>query len=214
MANDETPGARRGSRASRLWTWAALVLVAIVLAGLIRGLVFQVFEIPSTSMQPTLTPGDRIAVWRPASFAEPRRGDVVVIDGRGSFLGGTPPTGTDTALGWFGLGNSDVYYVKRVIGIGGDTVECCSPEGQLIRNGEALAEPYLADPGEPASDLAFSVEVPEGRVWLMGDNRNDSDDSRALLGAPGGGMIPEARIIGRATMILWPRTQGAPDSLP
>lgn len=213
MPPPETPGEIRGSRAFRFTRIVAFVLTALLLAGLIRGLVFQVFEIPSDSMEPTLKPGERILVWRPAAMNPPRRGDVVVIDGRGSFLGGNPPGGADIVMGWFGLGNSDVYFVKRVIGVGGDTVACCDEQERLTINGKPLKEPYLAEPEAPASAQEFKSLVPAGHVWVMGDNRNDSADSRSLLGAPGGGMIPDDRVVGRVTMVAWPR-QGTPDQLP
>ena len=96
---------------------------------------------------------------------------------------------------WFGVGPRDVYYVKRILAVGGDTLECCDAEGRLLLNGEPLEEPYVPH-GMRASDTDFAIEVPAGRVWMMGDNRADSTDSRALLGRPGGGMIPVDRILG------------------
>jgi signal peptidase I len=174
-----------------------LVVAALLLAGLIRGLGVQSFLVPSASMAPALEPGDRIlAVRAPALLGQVERGDVVVLDGRGSFVGGLPPDALEQAGAWFGIGPRDVYYVKRVIGTGGDTVQCCDADGRLLVNGEPLDEPYLHDQDRSASGVDFAVHVPEGRVWVLGDNRYDSTDSRDLLGRPGGGMIREERLIG------------------
>ncbi|OFL64926.1 MULTISPECIES: signal peptidase I [unclassified Brevibacterium] len=175
---------------------AWLAIAALLLAGILRGFVVQRFTIPSESMEPALQPGQKITVWRmPALSAGIERGDVVVFDGRGSMLPGTGPGGVQNIASWFGIGPKDVFYVKRVIGTGGDEVVCC--EGKhLTVNGEVLKEPYLKDQSGSASDIEFHVRVPEGRVWLMGDNRHNSTDSRNLLGRPGGGMVPLKRIIG------------------
>lgn len=148
-------------------------------------------------MSPALEPGDRIVALRaPALLGTVDRGDIVVIDGRGSFIGSLPPDMFAQLGAWFGIGPRDVYYVKRVIGVGGDTVQCCDDDGRLLVNGDPLEEPYLADRTAAASGTEFAVEVPADRLWLLGDNRYDSTDSRDLLGRPGGGMIREERLIG------------------
>jgi len=177
-----------------------VVLVALVAAGLVRGVGVQTFSIPSASMTPTLAPGDRVVALRAAALLDTvERGDVVVFDGRGSFIGSLPPDMFAQLGAWFGIGPRDVYYVKRVIGIGGDTVQCCDDAGRLLVNDRPIDEPYLAEPSRAASGTEFAVEVPPDRFWMMGDNRYDSTDSRALLGRPGGGMIREERIIGTVT---------------
>jgi signal peptidase I len=104
---------------------------------------------------------------------------------------------------WIGLSGGDNTYIKRVIGLPGDHVICCDAGGKLTVNGQPVAEPYLYE-GDAPSQLKFSVIVPPGRLWLMGDHRSQSADSRSLLGAPGGGMVPLDRVIGRPVQIIWP----------
>jgi len=192
------------------WRFVLLALVlAVAISGLVRSLWLDVYYIPSESMEPLLGTGDRILVSRTAYAAEPiRRGDVVVFDGRGSFAplsSGKGPLvdAVSAASQWFGLTGSDTTYVKRVIGVAGDHVRCCSADGRLTVNGQPIDEPYVY-PGDEPSKQKFDVVVPEGRLWLMGDHRSRSADSRGLLGAPGGGMVPVERVIGRPVQIVWP----------
>jgi len=192
------------------WRFVLLALVlAVAISGLVRSLWIDVYYIPSESMEPLLGTGDRILVSRTAFTSEPiQRGDVVVFDGRGSFAplssGKGPLVDAIAAAGqWFGLTGSDTTYVKRVIGVPGDHIQCCSSEGRLTVNGQVLEEPYVY-PGDEPSKQKFDVVVPEGRLWLMGDHRSRSADSRGLLGAPGGGMVPFDRVIGRPVQIIWP----------
>jgi len=192
------------------WRFVLLGLVlAVAISGLVRSLWLDVYFIPSASMEPLLRDGDRIVVSRTAFAAEPvRHGDVVVFDGRGSFAplgsGKGPAADFLAAAGhWLGLTGSDTTYVKRVLGLPGDHVVCCDAKNRLTVNGQPVEESFVYEGGAP-SQLKFSVLVPDGRLWLMGDHRSKSADSRSLLGAPGGGMVPLDRVIGRPVQILWP----------
>jgi signal peptidase I len=180
---------------------------------LVRGFLVESFFIPSGSMEPTLEPADRILVNKIGGASSLQRGDLVVFDGTSSFADravGTGPgqdSGVRRVWGWLAsslpihLNESD--YVKRVVGLPGDHVVCCDVRGLLTVNGIAVVEPYLY-PGDRPSDLTFDVTVPVERVWVMGDHRSDSADSRAHLGDPGGGMVRLDDVIGRAGMIYWP----------
>jgi signal peptidase I len=165
-----------------LTLFACLVFLLVL-----NAFVVQPFQIPSGSMEQGLRIGDRVLVNKLAYRfdAQPRRGDVIVFDGTGYF------------------GNAD--YVKRVVGVGGDHVVCCDKEGRIEVNGRAVDESAFLYPGDRASSVPFDVVVPAGRLFVLGDHRSDSSDSRDHLGSPGGGMIPVGDVIGRADWILWPQ---------
>ncbi|WP_432494336.1 signal peptidase I [Kineococcus gypseus] len=197
--------APRGTRA------VAVLAVALLAALLLRSFVVQTFSIPSASMAPTLEAGERVLVWR-VGAQEVRRGDVVVFDGTGTFAPAPPEPATGlaragaavgSALG-FHPGESD--FVKRVVGLPGERITCCDADGRLLVDGEPLDEPYLP-PGEAPSAVRFDVEVPPGRLWVMGDHRGDSVDSRSFLGSPGGGTVAVEDVVGRVVAISWPPTE-------
>ncbi|QRQ80079.1 signal peptidase I [Glutamicibacter protophormiae] len=204
------PEAAITKRRAFYWVWRFAVLAvicALVAVIIIRAFFVDVFSIRSDSMQSTLNPGQAISVDRRAyDDAEPQRGDVIVFDGRGSFLPYARSSVVDDVMGAFKLSGNSHSYVKRVIGVGGDTVECCSADGRITVNGDPIDEPYLFE-GDVPSEMKFSVQVPAGRIWVMGDHRSVSQDSRSLLGASGGGMISLDRVTGRATNIVWPMDQ-------
>lgn len=170
-------------------------LVAVLAWLGLQMLVAQVFTVSAASMEPTLRSGERVVVLRPVLDRDIRPGDVVVADVRGTFVPGTPVRGirAGTVLA---PAPSDAYVVKRVLAGPGDRLACCDAEGRLLLNGQALDEPYLPA-GVAASRDAFDVVVPADRWWLMGDNREVSEDSRAHLGSPGGGTVPRDAVIGR-----------------
>lgn len=179
---DETTNRRRRTTVSAV----TAAVVALVLLGGLRALVAP-YTIPSDSMEPALAVGDLVLAVRPGSH-DVQRGDIVVFDGHGLFT-------RDAA--------EPTYFVKRAIGIGGDRVACAGDGAPVTVNGEPIEEPYLSH-GEAPSREAFDVAVPEGHLFLLGDHRSASEDSRSHLGSPGGGMVPVDRVTGRVERIIWP----------
>lgn len=217
--HDDEPTASRTSGRRRL-SYVALLLVVVLLV--LRAAVLPAFVVPSGSMEPTLLPGDRVLVLRLPGWAgggAVHRGDVVVFDGRRAFLDRTDGTpvqrlGREVAS-FLGIG-AGTDYVKRVVGLPGDRVRCCDASGRLVVDGVPVDEPYLF-PGDRASEVGFDVVVPPGRVWVMGDHRRVSTDSRGYLGAPGGGMVPLDDVVGQVVVRYWPPgragTPGGPGPL-
>ena len=196
----------RAARRRKLRRLQALVVLGLlVLMTTVRGFLFQAFSIPSVSMEPTLHVGDRVLVNKLSyDLGEVQRGQVIVFDGAGSFVPERDGSGlVSRVLGAIGLNNGEDDYVKRVIGLPGDRVACCDTQGRLSVNGVSLDEPYLFPLDLPSRDR-FDVLVPPGRVWVMGDHRSRSADSRAHLADPGGGTVPISKIVGRAVAIVWP----------
>lgn len=186
-------GRSRFALVSRVTDWlpggriSLTLLICLVFLLIVNAFVVQPFQIPSGSMENGLRIGDRVLVNKLAYRfgAEPRRGDVVVFDG----------------TGYFGDGD----YIKRVVGVGGDHVVCCDKEGRIEVNGRSVDESTFLYPGDSPSTVPFKVVVPDGTLFVLGDHRSDSSDSRDHLGSPGGGMIPVSHVVGRADWIVWPQ---------
>ena len=217
VAGDRTRRVRPRQSPARAFLGAVTEVVvvlamALVLSLLIKTFLVQAFFIPSTSMENTLLTGDRVLV----SKLSPRviglqRGDVVVFKDPGGWLPiVSQPDENDgqrllrETLTFVGLypQDSGEHLIKRVIGLPGDTVVCCDAKGRVSVNGVALDETYLF-PGDEPSVKSFSVVVPAGKLWVMGDHRSVSFDSRFHPDLDGG-FVPESAVVGRAFVIVWP----------
>jgi len=207
------PARAKGAKRARSF-WRDLVIIviaALVLTIVLKAFVVQVFAIPSGSMENTLQPGDRVLVNKLVyRFRDIARGDVVVFSGQGSWgPDAPPPPGNPLVRFWDGVTNligisaPGTDYIKRVIGVPGDHVACCDA-GRVTVNGVPLSEQSYVHPGDVPSQVVFSVTVPPGRLWVLGDNRANSDDSRYRRDDPGSGTIPESAVVGRAFVIIWP----------
>lgn len=216
------PGRREGGVGSFFKELPVLVVAALVLALIIKAFLVQAFYIPSQSMENTLEVGDRVLVNKLVYHFRPiKRGDIVVFNGLDSF---TPevqyrePTNpvarlfrsVGAAFGVAPPGEQD--FIKRVVGVPGDNVRCCDAQGRITVNNVPLEEQdylYRSPEGEldEPSETEFEVTVPPGRLWVMGDHRAVSADSRAHLDDPGGGTVPADKVIGRAFVVVWPPSQ-------
>ncbi len=193
-----------------------IVAAALLISFVVKTFLFRSFYIPSESMQNTLMVDDRIIVNElvPDLFAL-EHGDVVVFSDPGGWLPPQEPASPDfvtatldviaTVVG-FGGSDSEDHLVKRVIGLPGDHVVCCNATGQLEVNGMAVKEPYILTSAghEAASGMKFDITVPDKSLWVMGDNRYDSADSRYNQDKPGNGFVPIDKVVGRAIVVSWP----------
>lgn len=190
-----------------------VVGLALLISVTVKSLLVQAFYIPSESMEETLLVDDRVLVNKLVDAPdEIHRGDIVVFRDPGAWLDPVDaPAGPRvwmalrTVLAVVGLAPSadDEDLVKRVIGIGGDRVRCCDEEGRVSVNGVGLDETYLF-PGSAASETAFDVRVPRGSLWMMGDHREVSRDSREHQDDRRGGVVPVASVVGRTFAVVWP----------
>ncbi|MFD9301162.1 signal peptidase I [Streptomyces sp. NPDC060048] len=207
---------RRKRRTRRVGELPLLVVVALCIALVLKTFLVQAFFIPSGSMEQTIRIGDRVLVDKltPWFGSEVERGEVVVFKDPGDWLGGEAarpapdPVGVKQikqTLTFIGLLPSadEQDLIKRVIGVGGDTVKCCDARGRVSVNGSPLDEPYL-NPGNVPSEIRFEVHVPDGRLFVMGDHRANSADSRYHLDEAFQGTIDENDVVGQAVVIAWP----------
>jgi signal peptidase I len=215
-SDDGAPSGKRKQRS--FWKELPLLIgIALILALLIKTFLVQAFSIPSESMQETLQKGDRVLVDKltPWFGAEPERGEVVVFHDPGGWLIDThvaEPNVVQKALSFIGLMPSveDKDLIKRVIAVGGDTVEC-KAGGSVKVNGHALDDKsYISPQGTPCDDKPFGpLKVPDGKIWVMGDNRRNSLDSRYHQDIKGGGMVDNEEVVGRAVVVAWPISRWA-----
>ncbi len=186
---------------------------ALIVSIIVKTFFLHFFFIPTGSMENTLQVGDRIAVNKfGALFSEIKRGEIVVFADPDNWLGQAPD---DQSTGLLGQGKNLLitigvvpdpakqYLIKRVIGVGGDTVICCDDQDRLTVNGKSITEPYVYE-NDKASESNFNVTVPEGFIWVMGDHRGASSDSRFHTNDVNAGMVPLSKVVGRATFIVWP----------
>jgi signal peptidase I len=184
-----------------------LVAVALGLALLVKTFLVQMFFVPSQSMSPELEIDDKLLVEKVSLWGdgEVERGDVVVFRDPGGWLAAPPELNPlQKALSLVGLYPTGGHLVKRVVAVGGDTVACCDPRDRVTVNGAPLDEDYLPRGAEP-SGTDFRVDVAPGHLWVMGDNRRNSEDSRFHQDGPGDGTIPESAVVGRVWAVVWPR---------
>ncbi|WP_242587371.1 signal peptidase I [Streptomyces sp. MST-110588] len=207
---------KRRRRRSYLKEIPILIGVALAIALVLKTFLVQAFVIPSGSMEQTIRIGDRVLVDKltPWFGSKPERGDVVVFKDPGHWLEGEQAKSKDDpvvvkqfkeVMTFIGLLPSDDEQdlIKRVVAVGGDTVKCCDKAGKVTVNGTPLQEPYV-HPGNPPSLIKFTVNVPAGRIFVMGDHRSDSGDSRYHLDEPYRGTVSEENVVGRAVVIAWP----------
>lgn len=190
-----------------------LVIVALAVSLLIKTFVVQFFFIPSGSMENTLQIGDRVAVNKvPFISSSISRGDVVVFRDPANWL--PAPFASDENKffakikeGFVAVGvlpnPTKQFLVKRVIGVAGDQIICCAKDGSLTINGTKTQEPYIFAGNKP-SELNFNVTVPAGKVWVMGDHRGSSADSRYHQEDVNNGFVPVSKITGRVFAVIWP----------
>lgn len=209
----------RGGFLHALRETAIIVVSALVLSALVRAFLIQAFFVPSSSMEDTLLVSDRIIASKiTTSIGGVSRGEIVVFKDPGGWLPEPPPPegglrgALRTALTFIGLVPSDSGkdLVKRVIGLGGDRVVCCDAQGRITVNGQPLDEPYII---APTTQVLFDVTVPADSMFVMGDNRGNSRDSRFHLEV-NSGAVPLENTVGRVVLVVWPFNRFATEPIP
>lgn len=201
------------NKGSLLKELPVLVVVALVVSLFIKSFLVQFFYIPSGSMENTLQIKDRVAVNKvPFISNNIKRGDVVVFRDPNNWLPEIVDYSTNkyvakakSALVTVGVlpNPAKQYLVKRVIGVGGDRVVCCTKDGNLTVNGVEVIEPYIFAGNKP-SEMNFDVTVPKGKLWVMGDHRGASADSRYHQEDINKGFVPVSKVSGRVVGVIWP----------
>jgi signal peptidase I len=201
-------GGHSHERKKMSWWQESLLLLVLALGTsiVVKAFFVQMFFVPSASMRPELIEDDRILVEKLSLWdGQVERGDVVVFRDPGGWLGATPePTGPQALLSLVGLYPDGGHLVKRVVAVGGDRVVCCDSQGRITVNGVPLEEgEYLRTDVAP-SQRQFEVVVPDDAVWVMGDNRSNSQDSRFHMDGAGDGTVPLENVVGKVWAIVWP----------
>lgn len=213
-ARGRAPRPRRDGIARWVKETAIIVVIALALSALVRAFLVQAFYVPSPSMEDTLQVNDRIVASKiTTAVGGVERGEVVVFVDPGGWLPAPEPvTGAAgvlrTALTFVGLLPSDTGQdlVKRVVAVAGDRISCCDANGRIVLNGVSLVENYIKG---PTNQKTFDVVVPAGGVFVMGDNRGDSADSRYHVNETSKGAVPLDDVVGRAALVVWPLARWA-----
>lgn len=185
---ENTEGKKKKTLGQEILEWAEAIVLAVLVAFLVRSFLFTVVRVDGQSMDYTLAHNDRLIVWRMGY--EPKQGDIIIF----------APAEKNVGTNIF----NRVYWVKRVIATGGQHVEVNYEENAVYVDGEKLDEPYLHEPMLPNGGAYSVCDVPEGCVFLMGDNRNNSSDSRII------GPVEEKSIVGKAVLRFWPFSSFGP----
>jgi signal peptidase I len=203
--------ARKKKRIPAWLEFIVLLAVAVGVAVVIKSFFVQMFFVPSSSMNPLFVENDRIVVEKVSYWTgDVKRGDVIVFDDpNGEWLGQAQVelNPVQKALSAIGLYPTGGHLVKRVIGIGGDHVVCCDKKGRIRVNDVPLEEKDYIRKGTVPSEMDFDIVVPKDRLWVMGDNRTNSEDSRYHQNLEGGGTVPVSDVVGKVWAIVWPASR-------